>query len=112
MTARGPGRPDVAVALGALEADAVRWTAAAADLRAAAAAAAGQVLGAAQFSFAGREAAAAYEALRSRTAALLGQGADNLDAVAAALRAAAAAYAAGEAAGAERLGDADAGGPR
>ncbi len=112
MTARHTARPDLAVALGALEADAVRWTAAAADLRAAAAAAAGQVLGAAQFSFAGREAAAAYEALRSRTAVLLTEGADNLDAVAAALRASAAAYAADEAAAAQRLGGADVGGPR
>jgi hypothetical protein len=70
------------------------------------------VLGAAQFSFAGREVAAAYEALRSRTAALLTEGAHDLEAVAAALRAGAAAYAAHEAAAAGRLGDADAGGPR
>lgn len=106
----GGGRPDVAVAGDALEADAVRWTGAAADLRAAAAAAAGQVLAASDFSFAGREVAVAYESLRSRTAALLADGADNLDAVAAALRAGAAAYAAQEAAASARL--REAGGPR
>jgi DNA-binding NarL/FixJ family response regulator len=112
MTDGGPARPDVAVSLRALESDAVRWTDAAADLRAAAAAAAGQVLDASAFSFAGREVATAYEALRSRTASLLTAGADNLDAVAAALRAGAAAYAADEAAAAARLRAADAGGPR
>ena len=51
MSGGGPGRPDVAVSLHALESDAVRWTGAAADLRAAAAAAAGQVLAASAFSF-------------------------------------------------------------
>ena len=106
------GRPDVAVSLHALESDAVRWNDAAADLRAAAAAAAGQVLAASAFSFAGREVATAYEALRSRTAMLLSEGADNLDAVAAALRAGAGAYAAEEAAAAERLRAAEGGGPR
>lgn len=96
-------RPDVAVAADALESDAVRWTGMAADLRAAAAAAAGQVLATSAFSFAGHEVAAAYEALRARTATLLAEGADNLDAVAAALRAGAAAYAAEEATAAARL---------
>ena len=85
MTGDGSGRPDVTASLHALESDAVRWNDAAADLRAAAAAAADLVLGAGAFSFAGREVAAAYEALRSRTAVLLTEGADNLDAVAAAL---------------------------
>jgi DNA-binding NarL/FixJ family response regulator len=112
MTDGGPARPDVAVSLRALESDAVRWTDAAADLRAAAAAAAGQVLDASAFSFAGREVATAYEALRSRTASLLTAGADNLDAVAAALRAGAAAYTAEEAAAAQRLRDAGREGPR
>jgi hypothetical protein len=105
-----PTRPDVTVALDALEADAVRWSDAAADLRAAASAATGLVLEPAAFSFAGHAVAAAYEALRSRTARLLTEGADNLESIAAALRASAAAYAADEAAGAHRMDDAD--GPR
>jgi hypothetical protein len=112
MTGDGSGRPDVTASLHALESDAVRWNDAAADLRAAAAAAADLVLGAGAFSFAGREVAAAYEALRSRTAMLLTEGADNLDAVAAALRAGAAAYTAEEAAAAQRLRDAGREGPR
>jgi hypothetical protein len=103
-------QPDLTVALEALEADAARWSDTAADLRAASAAAEGLVLAPAAFSFAGHGAATAYEALRSRTARLLSEGADNLDAVAAALRASAAAYAADEAAGAHRLSGAD--GPR
>jgi len=103
-------RPDVTVALEALEADAARWSSAAADLRAASAAAQGLDLPPAAFSFAGRAAATAYEALRGRTARLLGEGAENLDAIAAALRASAAAYAADEATGAHRLDVTD--GPR
>ena len=95
--------PDVAVALDALESDAARWTDAATQLRAAAVAAGGQVLPTAAFSFAGAEVAAVYEALRSRTATLLAEGAANLDAVAAALRAGAASYAAQEDAAAQRL---------
>ena len=55
------------------------------------------------FSFAGRDVAAAYEALRARATALLGEGADTVDAIAVALRASATAYAADEAAGAHRL---------
>jgi len=106
------GGPDLSVALAALEADAARWSAAATALRAAATAAGGLVLADATFSFAGDQVAAAYEALRSRTARLLAEGADNLDAVAAALRAGAAAYAAEEAAAAERLRAAEGGGPR
>ena len=109
MTGDGPGRPDVTASLQALESDAMRWNDAAADLRAAAA---DLVLGAGAFSFAGREVAGAYEALRSRTAMLLAEGADNLDAVAAALRAGAAAYTAEEAAAARRLRDAGREGPR
>lgn len=111
MTSPGAAEPDVVVALEALEADARRWTDAATVLREAATAAAGQVLAPGEFSFAGREVAAAYEALRGRTATLLVEGADNLDAVAAALRASAAAYAADEAAGAHRW-DAAGRGPR
>jgi uncharacterized protein YukE len=106
-----PNRPDLTVAVEALEADAARWSEAAADLRAAAAAAAGQVLEPAAFSFAGGAAADAYEALRSRTARLLTEGADNLDAVACALRAGAAAYAAEEATAVQRL-DGPGDGPR
>lgn len=100
----GSGRgPDVAVALQALEVDATRWTAAARDLRGAAEVAAGQVLAEEAFSFAGREVAATYEALRGRTAALLREGAANFDAVATALRDSARAYAAQEAARAAEL---------
>jgi hypothetical protein len=95
--------PDVAVALDALESDAVRWTDAATQLRAAAAAVVGQALPEGAFSFAGREAAAAYDGLRGRTAVLLQEGADNLDAVAAALRTSAAAYAASDRTGVRRL---------
>lgn len=105
--------PDVAVALEALESDAVRWAEAATTLRAAAAAAAARVLDPGAFSFAGGDVARAYDELRRRTATLLGQGADDLDGVATALRAAAAAYAAEEAAGVHRLdAAADRGGPR
>jgi hypothetical protein len=107
----GNDGPDVAVALRALESDATRWTDAAAALREAATVAVAQVLDPGTFSFAGREVAEAYEALRSMTATLLVEGADNFDAVAAALRESARAYAADEAAGAHRMGGAD-GGPR
>jgi hypothetical protein len=96
--------PDLTVALEALESDAARWADAAVRLRAASAAAAALVLDAGAFSFAGREAADAYEALRLRTTTLLAQGADELDSIAAALRTSAATYAAEEAAGAHRLG--------
>ncbi len=95
--------PDLSVGLAALEADAARWSAAAADLRLAAAAAGRVALDGAAFTFAGHAVAVAYEALRHRTATLLGEGADNLDAVAAALRASAAAYAADEAERARRM---------
>ncbi len=107
MEVRGGGTrggPDLSVALAALVADAARWSAAAPELRGAAAAAAGRVtLDRAAFTFAGHGVAVAYEALRTRTVALLGEGADNLDAVAAALRASAAAYAADEAGRARRM---------
>jgi hypothetical protein len=98
-----PTPEQITVALEALESDAALWSRAAAELRDAADAAAGLALDPAAFSFAGGAVAAAYEALRGRTTALLAEGADNLDAVAAALRASAAAYAADEAAGAHRL---------
>jgi hypothetical protein len=104
LAVRGNDGPDVAVALQALESDARRWTDAAAVLRSAAAAAGEQELDPGTFSFAGRAVADAYEALRARTSALLVEGADDLDAVAAALRASARAYAAEEEAGAHRLG--------
>jgi hypothetical protein len=112
VTGNRPDGPDLAVALDAVESDAVRWTDAAVQLRAAAAAAAGQVLAATAFSFAGGQVAAVYEGLRSRTAALLRDGADNLDAVAAALRASAAAYAAREALESQRLHGVDGEEPR
>ena len=99
----GNDGPDVAVALRALESDAARWTDAAVVLREAATTAAGQVLDPGAFSFAGKDVADAYEALRRLTTTLLSEGADNFDAVAAALRASATAYADDEAAGAHRL---------
>jgi|SRR5690349_5524188 len=104
--------PSLAVALDALESDAVRWTDAAAQLRAAAAAAADLVLETGAFSFAGGQVASMYEGLRSRTVALLRDGADNFEAVAVALRAAAAAYAAADAAQARELDAVDGRGPR
>jgi hypothetical protein len=102
--------PDLTVALEALESDAARWDDAAVRLRAASATAAGLVLDAGAFSFAGHAAADAYEALRIRTETLLAQGAEELDSIAAALRTSAATYAAEEAAGAHRLEAAE--GPR
>jgi hypothetical protein len=100
----GAPTPDqITVAVEALKSDAALWSRTAAELRDAAATAAEQVLEPSAFSFAGGAVAAAYEALRGRTAALLTEGADNADAIAAALRASAAAYAADEAAGAHRL---------
>jgi hypothetical protein len=103
MTTGVPEPGDITVALDALEADAVLWTRAAADLRAAATTTEGQRLDPDAFSFAGESVAAVYEALRVEVAALLRAGADNLDAVAAALRRSAATYAAEDAAGAHRL---------
>jgi Excreted virulence factor EspC, type VII ESX diderm len=103
VTSSEPAPPDLTVAPEALESEAARWSAAAADLRAASDVAAGLVLEPAAFSFAGRAAAAAYETLRSRTAALLAEGAGNLDAIAASLRSSAAAYVEGDTAGARRL---------
>ena len=103
------GEPDLSVAVEALESDAARWEHAAADLRTAATAAAELVLDPGAFSFAGEAAADTYEALRIRTVTLLGQGADELAAIAAALRTSAATYAAEDAAGAHR---AVAAGPR
>jgi hypothetical protein len=102
MIAR-PGAERIAVALEALEADARAWTGAAGELRTAAARAAGQGLDPAAFSVAGAPVAAAYEALRTKTAGLLTAGADNFDAIARALRTSAAAYAAEEAARAGRM---------
>jgi hypothetical protein len=102
MTAT-PTAEQITVAVEALESDSALWRGASAELRDAAAAAAGQVLDPAAFSFAGGAVAAAYEALRGRTTALLVEGADNVDAIAAALQVSAAAYAADEAAGAHRL---------
>jgi hypothetical protein len=96
--------PDVVVALEALESDAARWDAAAAELRKAATTAARMTVERGAFSFAGGGVASAYEAVRGRTEALLHQGAGELDAIAAGLRSAAAAYAAADAAGAHRLG--------
>ena len=98
-----PTPHEIRVALGALEADAENWALAAEQLRVAAAAADRQKLDPAAFTFAGHAAAAEYEALRARMAGLIAQGANNLGAIATALRASAAAYAADEAAGVHRM---------
>ena len=97
------GGPDVAVALRALEADARRWAEAAATLRGAAGAVGARELPPGAFSFAGGEVAEVYEQLRARMAGLLAEGAENFDAVAAALRRSASAYAEDEASGAHRI---------
>jgi hypothetical protein len=98
-----PNPQEIIVALEALEVDAVMWQGAAEDLRAAAAAAQRQQIPPAAFSFAGQAVYERYEALRTKTVALLEGGAANLDAIAETLRASAAAYAADERAGAHRI---------
>ncbi|OZM76980.1 hypothetical protein [Pseudonocardia sp. MH-G8] len=98
-----PTPDEIEVALKDLEADATTWTNAAADLRVAAAAAERQRLDPAVFSFAGPAAAAEYEALRAKLASRISQGVAGFAAIAAALRASAAAYAADEAAGVHRM---------
>ena len=103
-----PSRPDdpageITVALEALRADAALWRRAAADLRVAAATGEGQRLDPHALSFAGEPVAAAYEALWVKAVGLLRAGAENLDAVAAALDSSADTYAAEDAAGAHRL---------
>lgn len=99
-----PEPEQVCVVPGALRADAAVWDRAADRLRAAAGGAETEVvLPPAAFSFAGAPVAAAYDALRSRTAGLLRAGADNFDDVATALRRSADAYEADEAAGVARL---------
>ncbi|MDF3051768.1 MAG: Excreted virulence factor EspC, type diderm [Pseudonocardia sp.] len=103
MSTRPPQPGELTVALDALEADAALWSRAAADLHAAAATLDGQQLDPTAFSFAGDAVAATYEALRVKAAALVHAGADNLDAIAAALRTSAATYAAEDAAGMHRL---------
>lgn len=98
-----PTPHDIEVALDALEADAVGWSAAAADLRGAAQAAVGVPVAVSAFSFAGQSVAASYDELRSKMETLLSEGADSLDAIATGLRASAAAYAADEAANAHAI---------
>lgn len=98
-----PTSEQITVALDALEADAVRWVRLAGELRTAAAAASSQAVDPAAFSFAGGAVAASYDALRTRMAALIEDGAANFESVAAALRASAAAYEADDLAGAHRM---------
>jgi hypothetical protein len=98
-----PTSQQIVVALEALEADAMMWQRAAEDLRTAAAAARRQEIPPHAFSFAGRAVADAYESMRVKAVALLEGGAANFDAIARALRASAAAYAADERAGAHRI---------
>jgi hypothetical protein len=94
---------EVTVATDALRADAGAWSGAAAELRVAAVAAGRLALPAPAFSFAGDAVAGSYEALRSKAAALLVAGTDNLTDVAAALRSTADQYDADEAANAHAL---------
>lgn len=98
-----PEPQQIVVALDALESDAVGWLRIADELRAAAGNAGALTLGAPEFSFAGGALAASYEALRARLVALLDGGSANAAAVAAALRASAATYAAEEQAGVHRM---------
>jgi hypothetical protein len=96
VTPARPAPERIVVSLEALRADAVDWDHAAADLRGATHRAEAVVVSPAVFSFAGGPVAEAYELLRIHTVALLSGGADNLGAIAAALRAAAATYEADE----------------
>lgn len=100
-----PEPQQIAVALDALESDAVGWLRIGDELRAAGGSAGALSLPAAAFSFAGGALAASYEALRARMVGLLDGGAGNAGAVAAALRASAATYAAEEQAGVHRMRD-------
>lgn len=93
----------IVAALGALRADADRWTRSAEEMQAAATTAAGQAVPPAAFSFAGQAVAAAHDALRSKIDALLAAGAANFTDIAGALTASAAAYEADEAAHVHRL---------
>lgn len=98
-----PTPAEVTVATDALRADAGDWTDAADELRAAAATADRPVLPATAFSLAGGAVAASYEALRTKAATLLVEGAENFTDVAAALRSAAEQYDADEAANAHAM---------
>jgi uncharacterized protein YukE len=98
-----PTPQEIHVALEALRDDADHWRTAADALRASAGRARDALVPPATFSFAGQAAAAAYEALRARTARLLEEGALNFDDIATALRASAAAYEADEKAHRHRI---------
>jgi len=98
-----PTPEQITVALDALEADAVMWTDAAGALHDAAAIAADLQVAPAAFSFAGQEVARLHNDLRAKMAELVKAGAENLDLIAFALRASAAAYKAEEEAGVHRM---------
>jgi hypothetical protein len=98
-----PTQQQITVALEALEADAEMWREAAAVLHDAATSAADLRVDSPAFSFAGQEVAAAYEGLSTKLTGLVKAGADNLDLIAATLRACAAAYRAEEEAGVHRM---------
>jgi uncharacterized protein YukE len=98
-----PTHQQITVALDALRVDADRWAGAAGTMNTAAARADMQKIDAAAFSFAGQAAAAVYENLRAKMAALIDQGARGFDSIAAALHASADAYEADEAAGVHRM---------
>jgi hypothetical protein len=103
MSPAQPTPHEVYVALQALRDDADDWADAAEGMRAAARRARDAALPPATFSFAGQGVAAAYEALRVRTADLLAAGSRNFDDIAVALLASAASYEADEAAHVQRL---------
>jgi hypothetical protein len=98
-----PTPQQITVALDALEGDAVMWADAAGALHKAADTAAGLQIDSAAFSFAGQEVAIAYQDLHTKMAGLVKAGAENLDLIAATLRACAAAYKAEEEAGVHRM---------
>jgi HD superfamily phosphodiesterase len=98
-----PTPEQISTGLQALRDEATSWVGLADTMTAGAGKARAVGLPPAAFSFAGQAVAAAYEALRVKTADLLDAGAANFDDIAAALRASAAAYEADEAAHAHRL---------
>jgi hypothetical protein len=98
-----PTPQQISTGLQALRDEATTWVGLADTMTESARRARAAGLPPAAFSFAGQAVAAAYEALRAKTADLLDAGAANFDDIAAALRATAAAYEADEAAHAHSL---------
>lgn len=98
-----PTPDQITVATDALRADAADWNTAASELRRAATTADQLAVPASAFSFAGGAVHASYDALRIKAAALLAEGAANFDDIGGALRTAADAYEADEAANAHAI---------